>query len=1095
MNLLADHSLESRMRKKIAPLLSGAPLGFIPDQPPAAEAWLTWELAHASGRTVLWIGDGPRAMERLFRDLQTLAPADATPVLLFPSWEILPGEKATSPDLGVVGTRLATLAELAGAHPHVVVCCAQALMERTLTRPAFQSHSQPMTPGDEIDPSVLAEHLTRSGYVFTPEVQAQGEAALRGGILDVWPVTRVWPLRMEFFGSQLETIRTFDPSEQRSIESVSSVNLPPAGEWPILRATPDAGATLLEHLPDDLIVVWSDLDSIRAHTDIYETTVREAGAQRLIGTLATIEAALRARPGAHQVFMGSRPNEACPEVEFDFRAVEPIPSLSGRHALHPDIVESTRSRFLNAMAGEARQGRRIGFFFDSQGTRDRLTELYPAAFKDANVQVMVGPLSGGFSSEEFALTLVAEPDLYGRKIQSRRLPLGKIPVATGARITDWTDMEPGHLVVHLDHGVGRYLGLREIAVNHQLQEALAIEYADGAKLYVPVSQAHLLTRYVGVGKRHVTLHHLGGKRWGHEKLAAEKAVQDLAGILLETQAARNSQDGFACPPDAPWQHELETAFPYRETDDQLAAIREVKHDMESTRPMDRLLCGDAGYGKTEVAVRAAFKAVMAGKQVAILVPTTILAQQHFQTFTERIAPFPVRIEMLSRFGTHGGNSKIAQGLKEGTVDIVIGTHSLIQPDIAFKDLGLVIIDEEQRFGVLHKERFKHIRRLVDVLTLTATPIPRTLYMSLTGARDLSTIQTPPQERLPVETVVTPATDAVIREAILRELNREGQAFYLHNRVRTIDRVRDRLQRLIPEARIDVGHGQMSAGMLSDVMRRFANGEFDVLLCTTIIESGLDIPNANTILIDRADRFGLSELYQLRGRVGRSKHKGYAYMLLPTQAHVDPTARKRIQAIKQYSGAGAGFRLAMRDLEIRGTGNLLGAAQSGHIAAIGFGLYCQLLRRTIALKKGEPAPPVIDVEVTLDFISLSPGDIGAQHSAIIPVTYVEDERLRVSLYRRIAEVGYVKEVRGLRKTFRDRFGPLPAECDRLLKLAELRILASERNIRSVQVAEDKIMLKRHGDYLLHGDRFPRLKASKPDTRLDELLSHVRQWASS
>jgi transcription-repair coupling factor (superfamily II helicase) len=486
---------------------------------------------------------------------------------------------------------------------------------------------------------------------------------------------------------------------------------------------------------------------------------------------------------------------------------------------------------------------------------------------------------------------------------------------------------------------------------------------------------------------------------------------------------------------------------------------------------------------------------MAGKQVAILVPTTILAQQHFQTFTERIAPFPVRIEMLSRFGTHGGNSKIAQGLKEGTVDIVIGTHSLIQPDIAFKDLGLVIIDEEQRFGVLHKERFKHIRRLVDVLTLTATPIPRTLYMSLTGARDLSTIQTPPQERLPVETVVTPATDAVIREAILRELNREGQAFYLHNRVRTIDRVRDRLQRLIPEARIDVGHGQMSAGMLSDVMRRFANGEFDVLLCTTIIESGLDIPNANTILIDRADRFGLSELYQLRGRVGRSKHKGYAYMLLPTQAHVDPTARKRIQAIKQYSGAGAGFRLAMRDLEIRGTGNLLGAAQSGHIAAIGFGLYCQLLRRTIALKKGEPAPPVIDVEVTLDFISLSPGDIGAQHSAIIPVTYVEDERLRVSLYRRIAEVGYVKEVRGLRKTFRDRFGPLPAECDRLLKLAELRILASERNIRSVQVAEDKIMLKRHGDYLLHGDRFPRLKASKPDTRLDELLSHVRQWASS
>jgi transcription-repair coupling factor (superfamily II helicase) len=652
-------------------------------------------------------------------------------------------------------------------------------------------------------------------------------------------------------------------------------------------------------------------------------------------------------------------------------------------------------------------------------------------------------------------------------------------------------MEPGNLVVHIEHGVGRYLGLREIAVNNRLQEALAIEYADDAKLYVPVSQAHLLTRYVGVGKRHVTLHQLGGKRWGHEKLAAEKAVQDLAGALLETQAARSSQDGFACPPDTPWQHELETAFPYQETEDQLAAIREVKTDMENRRPMDRLLCGDAGYGKTEVAIRAAFKAVMAGKQVAVLVPTTVLAQQHFQTFSERIAPFPVRVEMLSRFCTAGESADIIQGLKEGTVDIVIGTHSLIQPDIAFRDLGLVIIDEEQRFGVLHKERFKHIRRLVDVLTLTATPIPRTLYMSLTGARDLSTIQTPPQERLPVETLVTPATDAVIREAILRELNREGQAFYLHNRVRTIDRVRDHIQRLVPEARIDIGHGQMPPGTLSDVMRRFANGDFDVLLCTTIIESGLDIPNANTILIDRADRFGLSELYQLRGRVGRSRHKGYAYMLLPTQAHVDPIARKRIQAIKQYSGAGAGFRLAMRDLEIRGTGNLLGAEQSGHIAAVGFGLYCQLLRRTVALKQGEPAPPVIDVEVTLDFISLSPGDTGAQHSAIIPVGYIEDERLRVSLYRRIAEAVYVKEVRALRKTFRDRFGPLPPDCDRLLKLTELRILAAEKNIRSVQVEDGKIMLKRHGEYLMQGSRFPRLKTSKPDARLDELLAHLRK----
>jgi len=434
---------------------------------------------------------------------------------------------------------------------------------------------------------------------------------------------------------------------------------------------------------------------------------------------------------------------------------------------------------------------------------------------------------------------------------------------------------------------------------------------------------------------------------------------------------------------------------------------------------------------------------------------------------------------------------VIKGLGEGTVDVVIGTHSLLQPTITFRDLGLVIIDEEQRFGVLHKERFKHLRRLVDVLTLTATPIPRTLYMSLTGARDLSTIQTPPQDRQDVETIVTPATDSVIREAILRELNREGQTFYLHNRVRTIERVRDRLQQLVPEARIEIGHGQMSAGALSEIMRAFVAAEFDVLLCTTIIESGLDVPNANTILIDRADRFGLADLYLLRGRVGRSKHKGYAYMLLPAQAHVDPTARKRIQAIKQYSGAGAGFRLAMRDLEIRGAGNLLGSEQSGHIAAVGFGLYCQLLRRSVAQAKGETLPPVIDVDVTLDFISLSPSDTGGTHAALIPFAYIEDERLRVSMYRRVAEASYVKEIRNVKRAFRDRFGPLPAECDRLIKLAELRILAANQNIQSVEVEDGKVMCKRSGGYLMKADaKFPRLKSATPDARLDELLALLR-----
>ena len=1120
-HFLWEKDIEAHLQNQLAGAFSQSQLIHIPDIPSAAEAWVVWELARWSRSTVLWIADGPRSLEWMARDLQSLTPPEALPPLVFPSWEVLPTNTATTPDLGVMGARLDTLTALAAGGHRVIATCAQALMERTLSREAFLTHTRTLKTGDEVDPTELTSHLEQAGYTFSAEVQFQGDAALRGGILDIWPLNSTFPLRIEFFGSTVESLRTFDPAEQRSLEPVTEAILPPASEWKLLRAKAENRAFLFDHLstrlgrdPEknfeqkhakiakrsessapSLIVVWADKDSILAHTATYEEGVREAKASAYVERFASMEAALLSEPGWRQVFMGSRPDETCPLLNLDFQPVEPLPSITGRHVLHPDMIETSRRRFLTSTAEALATGTRTAFFFDSIGTHDRFEDVYGAIFKGTRPEIIMAPLTGGFASTELNLMVVAEPDLYGRKIQRKRLPTRKAQTGGGARITDWTDMEPGNLVVHIDHGVGRYLGLREITVGNQLQEALAIEYAEGAKLYVPVSHAHLLTRYVGVGKRSAPLHQLGGKRWIHEKLAAQHAVQDMASSLLEIQAARDSQEGFAFPADNPWQHELEASFPYQETDDQESAIREAKKDMEAKRPMDRLLCGDAGYGKTEVAVRVAFKAVMAGKQVAVLVPTTILAQQHFQTFSERMAPFPVRIEMLSRFCTRSECSRVIQGLAEGKVDIVIGTHALIQPTIAFKDLGLVIIDEEQKFGVLHKERFKHIRRLVDVLTLTATPIPRTLYMSMTGARDLSTIQTPPQERLAVETIVTPDSDNVIREAILRELNREGQVFFLHNRVHSIERLRERIQRLVPEARIGIGHGQMTAGALEEVMREFAQGEFDVLLCTTIIESGLDIPNANTILIDRADRFGLSELYQLRGRVGRSKHKAYAYMLLPTQSHVDPTARKRIQAIKQYSGAGTGFRLAMRDLEIRGAGNLLGASQSGHIAAVGFGLYCQLLRHTIAQKKGEPLPPVIDVDIIFDFLSLSPSDTGASHSAIIPATYIEDERLRVGMYRRIAETAFVKEVRALRNSFRDRFGPIPAECERLLKLAEIRILAAGKKIKSIEVEDAKIMLKRHNDYLMQaGGRFPRLKSTSPDDRLDEIRSHLRKLES-
>jgi transcription-repair coupling factor (superfamily II helicase) len=635
-----------------------------------------------------------------------------------------------------------------------------------------------------------------------------------------------------------------------------------------------------------------------------------------------------------------------------------------------------------------------------------------------------------------------------------------------------------------------------------------------------------VSKYVGAGKARPQLNTIGGTRWSKAKQQAENAVRDLAGELLQVQAARESQVGHSFPPDAPWQREFESSFLFEETPDQMKAIIESKKDMESPRPMDRLICGDVGYGKTEVAIRAAFKAVMGGKQVAILVPTTVLAQQHFNTFRERMSDYPVKIDLLSRFRTRRESQKVIENLANGAVDIVIGTHRLLQKDIQFKDLGLVIIDEEQRFGVMHKEKFKMLRQMVDVLTLSATPIPRTLYLALTGARDMSTIETPPQDRLPVETVVTQFDERLIRDVIRREMNRQGQVFFLHNRVTTIDAMAMRLKALVPEARILVGHGQMDPDDLEKVMTSFINGEADVLLSTTIIESGLDIPNANTIIIDRADRFGLSELYQLRGRVGRYKHQAYAYLLLPRHAGLLVDARKRISAIKQYSSLGSGFKIAMRDLEIRGAGNILGPQQSGHITAVGFDLYCQLLKQSVSRLKGEKVKPRIEVEVRLDFISMNVGEEKSERktestkpekprfeiniprevatytaaetaeksgqksevksaSAYIPFNYISESRHRVDMYRKLAQATDKPALENLKKELRDRFGPIPAATELLLQIAELKILASDKSITAIETKDDKLMLTRNNDLIQVGGKFPRLTKKDAKARLNEI----------
>ncbi|OUX38945.1 MAG: transcription-repair coupling factor [Kiritimatiellaceae bacterium TMED266] len=620
-------------------------------------------------------------------------------------------------------------------------------------------------------------------------------------------------------------------------------------------------------------------------------------------------------------------------------------------------------------------------------------------------------------------------------------------------------------------------------------EVLSIEYAKGDKVYLPVTQAHLLTRYKSMGKTRPRLHTLGGRKWRNDRTNAEQGARDLAARLLENQAARQTKHRPPSPPDTAQQAEFEAAFPYTETRDQLTATDQLKTAMEKPQPMDQLLCGDVGFGKTEVAMRCAFKAVQNGQQVALLVPTTVLAQQHHDSFIERMAAFPITIDMVCRFRTRKQQNETLARTHRGEIDILIGTHRILSQDVQFKTLGLLIIDEEQRFGVTAKEQLKWLRRDIDIITMSATPIPRTLYMSLTGVRDLATIKTAPQERQPVQTHVIPYDEPTIVQAIQREIQRGGQIFYLHNRVKTIHHVENRLRALLPDLRIAVAHGQMGETQLSEIMHAFVEGRFDLLLCTTIIESGVDIPNCNTLFVENAERFGLSDLYQLRGRVGRSHHKAFAYFMLTQGGDLIDAARDRMNAIQRYTGLGSGFRLAMRDLEMRGAGNLLGANQSGHICNIGFDLYCQLLRRTIAQLQGKTPPPLMDVAVRIDFLNLSPASDDTTNGAFIPYDYIEDENLRLRLYQRLSALAEKKEITLIQQEIKDRFGPLPPPVQRLLLIAQLRIHAAAHNINAITVRDNQVMLNTPNGYRTQSGQHPHLEDGNPTQRLKALIKLI------
>ena len=1071
-------------------LRSGGTFCALPP-PGASDAHLAWSLWQRFRVPFIWVADGPRSLDRFHRDLASLAGERASEIAYYPAWEALPGHGAP-PHADLIGDRFDALQRLLAYSDStpttgIVVTCIQALMQRTVTPAQLRGQADELVPGRELDLDDFIASLERAGFAIQVEVHHKGEAARRGGILDLWPATSNWPVRVEFFGSTIESLRTFDPATQSSQQPIARIQLAPAEEKP-----EDLAGCLMDFVPAHAGWGWLERESIEHHAALYEEVIREAASEACTLTYA---AALAATCGP-QLALTLTETTPGSVWRLDYQPFEGTPEVRGS-ALQPDLLEEQRRKTMAGLCQQARDGWAIHLHFATAGGRDRFAESYGKQLEPRDrFHLHEGGLSEGFLCPAARLLVVSEEDFYGRRKETRgRYDLHAVRPGPrrrrGERIAEWTDLQPGDFVVHVDHGIGKYLGLHEIEFGGQHQEVLSIEYADKARLHLPVAQAHLLTRYTGMGGGRPQLHTLGGKRWDREKEAAQQAVQDLAAQLLQTQASRDALPGHAFSTDAPWQHEFEGSFPYQETPDQERAIADVKRDLESTRPMDRLVCGDVGYGKTEVAMRAAFKCIMDGKQVALLVPTTILAQQHFDSFTARMAAYPVRIEMLTRFQTRREQTTIVERVNAGEVDLVIGTHRLLQGDLTFKDLGLLVVDEEQRFGVAHKEHFKGARSMIDVLTLTATPIPRTLYMSLTGAKDLSTIETPPMERLPVDTIVVPTSDEVIREAIMRELNREGQVYFLHNRVKSIHREQERLQKLIPEARIEVAHGQMEEDQLAFIMRSFVRGDFDVLLCTTIIESGLDIPNVNTILIDRADRFGLAELYQLRGRVGRYKHKAYAYLLLPKHGMMLDEARKRITAIRRYSQLGAGFRLALRDLEIRGAGNLLGKQQSGHIAAVGFDLYCQLLKRTVAGLKGEPLPPVIDCDLRLDFIDLSPAATNDAAAAVIPAGYVEDENLRLRTYRDIASATSSDDLKQIERDLTDRFGRLPAPLRRIFALARLRIAASLKGIRKIEVEEDKVLMTRAGDYLTFNNKFPRLKSKKPSERIDELVKLVNQ----
>jgi transcription-repair coupling factor (superfamily II helicase) len=967
-------------------------------------------------------------------------------VLPFPSHEVDP-YRGLAPHFDIASARARALHALTAGSARVVIASAAALLPRVAAPQRIVSSALTVSPGHDISPVDLGDLLAAAGYTRQDPVDESGEFCIRGGVVDFYPAGAERPIRLEFVGDTIESIRAYDPSTQRSTAAVDQAAIIPLTELPGDPDGADRSATFLDYLSaaGRPAVLVSEPDEVKVHgSKTYEQVLASyedalARGQRapvpdsLVVDWAVVAARLDAGTALESLALG--------EDAGTHIASQPALEFGGR--LQEWVAEIKRGR---------ERGETMVFVAHTQGRAERTIELLAdySVFAvpieraedahTASLLVGVGRLTRGFRLPEAGLQIWAETDVFEeeRQVHERRRS------ATRAFVSDFRDLKVGDLVVHVDHGIGVFVGLKRIEVGLEPQEFMELRYAGEDKLFVPVERLDLVQKYTGASRP--ALDRLGGTTWEKAKTRVKKAMRDMAEELLKLYAARKAVPGHAFSPDSHWQQEFEDTFEWELTPDQQNAIADIKGDMETSTSMDRLLCGDVGYGKTEVAMRAAFKAVMDGKQVAFLAPTTVLAFQHQKTLRDRFAGFPVRIEMISRFRTKAEQKQVIEDMAAGKVEILVGTHRLLSKDVQFRDLGLLVVDEEQRFGVAHKERIKQMRKRVDVLTMTATPIPRTLNMSLAGIRDMSIIETPPKDRLSIQTNVLKFDPAVIQRAIRTELERGGQVYFVHNRVESIFSMGNLITRLVPEARVAVGHGQMSEDELERVMVDFVAHQYDVLLATTIIENGLDIPNANTIIINRSDRYGLSQLYQLRGRVGRSDRRAYAYLLIPPEDSLSPVAKKRLAAIREFSDLGSGFRVAALDLEIRGAGNLLGGEQSGHIEAVGFDMYMKLLEQTIKELKGEELEDEIRANVNL------------RVDLRIDEAYIPDMNQRLTVYRRMAAVRTSAELDRLMDEVRDRYGPPPESVLNLAEYAAIRLLADRIGLESLDREGQTVVLK-------------------------------------